>query len=118
MASIRTSRAQNSVSTKCGFDTVRGSGISASRFAKGNNSRNAMVLSIPLTLGKRVSCTTGIPPPLVPDTYSREQSGKTADNLLDPSVVFEKQLSVVHIGESSSSKDMDLRHDRTSEHSC
>lgn len=32
----------------------------------------------------------------MPDTYSREQSGKTAESLLPARVVFEKQLSAVH----------------------
>ena len=44
----------------------------------------------------RVSGTSGIPPPVVPDTYSREHSGKTAESLLPVRVVFEKQLSAVH----------------------
>ena len=33
---------------------------------------------------------------MVPDTYSREHSGKTAESLLSAKVVFEKQLSAVH----------------------
>jgi hypothetical protein len=32
----------------------------------------------------------------VPDTYSREHSGRSAENVLPPRVVFEKQLSAIH----------------------
>ena len=42
-----------------------------------------------------MSCTTGIPPPLVPDTYSRDPLGTEEDNALPTSVTFEKALSAV-----------------------
>jgi hypothetical protein len=32
----------------------------------------------------------------VPDTYSREHSGRSAESGLPPRVVFEKQLSAIH----------------------
>ena len=43
-----------------------------------------------------MSCTTGIPTSLVPDTYGREDGEKGPENLLPASVTFEKKLSAIH----------------------
>ena len=44
----------------------------------------------------RVSCTTGIPPPLVPDTHKRNHQAPDEANLVPESVAFEKTLSAIH----------------------